>query len=383
MASSETMRRPGGSRSMAPVTFALWALWAIALSSFHLKAWFESRNAIVCADQRALFYPDHVSDPLAYQSFDDGRLVVIERSGRFPFSLRSALGGIQKPNTLRFVDRSSGQTLSTLTATVDERWSTLGRIFAWSGELLVWTYIERRDPATGNPVRSYRRFLTNGKTETPIAGSAAFEPRAVDAHRQRVASLEERQRVMGGQPKEHELPPQTVRIESFAGSEPSIVATFPVRRALRFFFRDDALMVLRWEGDTVPPYWSYRFRIFLDRHDPPDYATTWSVELTPQPTEQGRGPNGPEVVVTPGQLTGTSTFRYLDNAPGPVVRDVRVDTTNGELIESSVEPYTSRWNARSPGRGAELDWRKHGTLACLYEAPVKRWKEIEPVRSRE
>ena len=352
------------------VTFVAWALWAAALSSLHLNAWFESRNAIVCADRRSVFSPEQGADELAYLLFDDGRLAVIDLGAHFPFSLESALGGVPQPNTLHIVDRSSGRTLSALTATIDGRWSAIGRVFAWSDQLLVWTYIERRDPATGNPVRSYRRFLADGETETELAENAAFEPRAIDVRHQRVASLEERQHVMGGQPKEHELPPQTVRIESLADPEPRTVATFPVRRALRFFFDDGALMVLRWEGEMVPPYWSFRYRIFLDRHDLPDYATTWTIELTPQPTPQGHGPLGPNFDVAQAQSTGKFALRYLDYVDGFVVRHIQVDTTSGEILASSVQANTSRWNATSPSRGDELVWRTHGIRNCLYEASV-------------
>lgn len=372
MAPAITMVHQDKSRSMAPITFMVWALLVIALSSFHLKVWFESRNAIVCADRRAVFSPQQGANALSYQLFDDGRLVVIISAASYPFSLRSAPGGIPQANTLGFVDRSSGRTLSELTATIDGRWSTIGRAFAWSDQLLVWTYIERRDPATANPVRSYSRFLTSGETETRIAGNAAFEPRAIDVRHQRVASLEERQRAMGGQPKDHELPPQTVRIESLAGPEPIIVATFSVRRALHFFFDDGALMVLRWEGDVAPPYWQYRYRIFLDRHDPPDYATNWSIELTPQSTGQGYGSNGPRIAVIAGQPTGTFALRYLDKLDELVVRDIQVDTTSGELIESSVQAYVSRWDATLLSGDAGLLWRTHGMLNCLYEGPAER-----------
>lgn len=356
---------------MVTVTFVTWALWALVFSSLHFMARLESRNAIVCADRRSLFSPEQGADELTYLLFDDGRLAVLDLGARFPFSLKSALGGVPQSNTLRFVDRSSGRTLSALTATIDGRWSSIGRVFAWSDQLLVWTYIELRDPATGNPVRSYRRFLTDGETETELAENAAFEPRAIDVRHRRVASLEERQRVMGGQPKEHELPPQTVRIESLAGPQPRTVATFPVRRALRFFFDDGALMVLRWEGDSVPPNWSYRYRIFLDRHDPPDFATTWTIELTPQPTPQGHGPYGPNFDVAQAQLTGKFALRYLDEADGLVTRDIQVDTSSGEILASSVQDYNSRWNAPSPSRG-ELVWRTHGIRNCLYESSADR-----------
>lgn len=352
---------------MAPLTFAIWALWTIVLSSFQIKVWIESRHAIVCADRRAVFFTADGADPLSYHLFDDGRLAVIDSGARFPFSLRSARGGVPQANTLRFVDRSSGRKLSSLTATIDGRWSMIGRAFAWSDELFVWTYSERRDPANGNPVRSYRRFLTDGKAENQIAGDAAFEPRAVDVRHQRIASLEERQRILGAQPKEDELPPQIVRIESFAGPAPGIVATFPVRRALRFFFDGGALLVLRWEGDTVPPYWQYRYRIFLDRHDLSDYATTWTVELTPQPTEQGRGSLGPDLVITPAQSSGRLVLRYLDNIPELVMRELEVDVTSGELVESSVLPTRVRWKASASSEDAELVWRRHGTRNCLYE----------------
>ena len=372
MAPAEATVRAHSARPRVPITFIAWALWALALSSFHLNAWFESRNAIVCADRRAVFFSRQGADPLSYQLFDDGRIAVIDSPARYPFSLRSALGGIPRPAALRFVDRSSGRTLSSSIVMIDGQWSTIGRVFAWSDQLLVWTYVERRDPATGNPVSSYRRFLTDGKTETPIDGDAAFAPRAVDAQYRRVASLEERQRVFGGQPKEHELPPQTVRIESLAGSETHTVATFPVRRALRFFFDDGALMVLRWEGDTVPPYWEYRYGILLDRHEPPGYANRWTTELTPQPTQRGHGPNGPNVVVIPGQSTGTLTLRYLDDGDKLMVREINVDTASGEIVESSVQAHTSRWKTTSPGRDAELVWRKHGMLDCLHEAPEGR-----------
>jgi len=370
--SAGSQTRPGRSASVAKITFVIWALWAATLSSLHLKIPFESRNAIVCADRRPVFSPEHSADERPYHLFDDGRLVVIDKRARFPFSLKSALGGVPQSDTLRFIDRSSGRTLSTFTATIDGRWSRIGRAIGWSGQLLVWTYTERRDPATGNPVRSYRRFLTDGVTETELADDAAFELRAVDARHQLVASLEERQRVMGGQPKEHELPPQTVRIESLAAPEPRTVATFPVRRALRFFFDDGALLVVRWEGETVAPYWSYRYRIFLDRHDLPNYATTWSVELTPQPTSQGHGGLGPRFDVGQAQSTGKLSMRYLDEVDGLVVRHIQVDTTSGELLASSVQDYTSRWTAPPPSRGDELLWRTHGTRSCLYEAASKQ-----------
>jgi hypothetical protein len=357
---------------MAPITFVFWALWAITLSFFHLEAWFDSRGAIVCADRRAVFFAERGANPIAYRLFDDGRFAVIDMAGRYPFSLRSARQGIPQTNTLRFVERASGRTLSALTTSIDSQWSTIGRAFAWSDQLLVWTFVERRDQATGNPVRIYSRFLTDGATETQITGSAAFEPRAVDVQRERVASLEVRQRVMGRQPEEHELPPQSVRIESFAGADASIVATFPVRRALHLFFDKDSLMVLRWERDSAPPHWHYRYRIFLDRHDPPDYATAWTVELTPQATEQGSGSLGPELAVVPGQPAGTFALRYLDNADRLFVRNVRVDTTSGEIVESSVEAIAPGWSATLPNPDAGLVWRRHGMLNCVYEAGVER-----------
>lgn len=357
---------------MVTITLLVWALWPVAVSSLYLKARLEYRDAIVCADRRPVFSPEQSADELTYHLFDDGRLAVIGKGARFPFSLKSALGGVPQSNTLRFVDRLSGGTLSALVTTIDGRWSTIGRALAWSDQLLVWTYIERRDPATGNPLRSYRRFLTDGETVTELADDAAFEPRAIDARHQRLASLEERQRVMGGQPKEHELPPQTVRIESLESPEPKTVATFPVRRALRFFFDDGALLVLRWEGETVAPYWNYRYRIFLDRHDLPNYATTWSVELTPQPTPQGQGPLGPRFDVAQLKLAGKFALRYLDEDDGLVTRHIQVDTTSGEILASSVGTYTSGWNTTSPGRGDELVWRAHGIRNCLYEASAER-----------
>ena len=261
MAPAGSQVHPGRSISVVTITFVAWALWAATFSSLHLIARLESRNAIVCADRRSVFYPEQGADELTYLLFDDGRFAVVDMGARFPFSLKSALGGVTQSNTLRFVDRSSGRTLSALTATIDGRWSTIGRVLAWSDQLLVWTYIERRDPATGNSVRSYRRFLTDGETETELADNAAFEPRAIDVRHQRVASLEERQRVMGGQPKEHELPPQTVRIESLAGPEPRTVATFPVRRALRFFF-DDRCQPWRAKRRLVVPGRRRSGRIF-------------------------------------------------------------------------------------------------------------------------
>jgi len=354
------------------ITFVAWALWAGVFSSLHFKRWLDSRNAIVCAERRPVFSPEQGADAQSYLLLDDGRLAVIDLGARFPIALRSAPGGVPRPNMLRIVDRSSGRTLSTLIATIDGRWSTIGRMHAWSDRLLVSTYIERRDPASGNPVRRYRRFLTDGETETELAENAAFEPRAIDIRRQRLASLEERQQVMGGQPKEHELPPQTVRIESFADPEPRTVATFPVRRALRFFFDDGALMVLRWEGDKVPPHWSYRYRLYLDRHDLPDYATTWTIELTAQPTPQGHGPVGPNFHVAQEQPTGRFALRYLDEVNGLVVRNIQVDTSHGEVIASSVQDYTSGWNATSRSRGDELVWRFHGIRNCLYESSAKR-----------
>lgn len=353
------------------MTFVAWALWAAALSSFHVNALLESRNAIVCADRRAVFSPEQGADRQPHLSFDDGRLAVIDSGAHYPFSLRSALGGVVQPNTLRFVDRSSGRTLSSLTATIDGRWSAIGRVFAWSDQLLVWTYIELRDPASGNPHRTYRRFLNDGQTETELADNAAFAPRAIDVRHQSVVSLEERERIMGGQPKEHELPPQTVRIESIAGPEPTTIATFPVRRALRFFFDDGALMVLRWEGESVAPYWNYRYRIFLERHDLPDYTTTWTVELTPQPTPQGHGNLGPDFDVAQAQLPGTFGLRYLDYVDGLVTRHIQVDTTSGEIIASSVEDYRSGWNVTSASRGADLIWRTRGIRNCIYEAPME------------
>jgi hypothetical protein len=353
------------------MTFAAWALWAVAFLSLHVNAWFESRDAIVCADRRALFSSEQGADHQPHLLLDDGRLVVIDSGARFPFSLRSALGGIPQPDTLRIVDRSSGRTLSALTATIDGRWSSIGRVFAWSDQMLVWTYIESRDPATGNPHRSYRRFLTDGQTEIDVPDDAAFAPRAIDVRQQRIASLEERERIMGGQPKEHELPPQTVRIESLAGPEPESVANFPVRRALRFFFVDGALMVLRWEGETVSPYWEYRYRIFLDRHDMPDYATTWSVELTPQPTPQGHGNLGPNIDVAQAQSVGSFTLRYLDEFDGFVVREIQVDTSSGEILASSMQDNTYGWKTASASRGAELVWRTRGVRNCVYEASTE------------
>ncbi len=127
-------------------------------------------------------------------------------------------------------------------------------------------------------------------------------------------------------------------------------------------------MVLRWEGETVPPYWSYRYRIFLDRHDLPNYATIWTTELTAQPMGQGHGPFGPKFDIAQAPSTGKFALRYLDDADELVTRDIQVDTTSGEIVASSVQAYTTGWNATSPSRGDELVWRTHGIRNCLYEA---------------
>lgn len=370
VALTDSQARPNRSLSVVTITFVAWALWAVVLSSYHLIGLFESRNAITCSDRRDVFSPEHGADPLSYHLFDDGRLAIIEIGEFFPFVVRSTMEGVPKSNTLRFVDRSSNSTVSALTPTIDGRWSWIGRVFAWSDRLLVWTVIERSDPVTRNPVRSYRRFLTDGEIETELADNAAFKPLAVDFPHQLVASIEERQRVMGGQPKEYELPPQTVRIESLASPEPRTVATFPVRRALRFFFEDGALMVLRWEPGTAPSGYSEGFRMFLDRHDLPNYTTTWTTELTPQPTSQGYGAIGPTFNVAKAQPIGTFALRYLDYVDGFVARHVKVDTTSGEILASSIQADTSDVTGRSLSRGDEIIWRMQQIRRCAYEAPA-------------
>jgi hypothetical protein len=365
-AESQSISRRTG--SIATITFVVWALWTVVLSTPTLLSWFDSRQAIVCGDFVKVFSRGQGTGSEPFYLFDDDRLAVVDREGFYPFQITSALNGISRPNTLRIIDRASGDTLSERTTTIDGIWSNVGRVIALSEQILVWTYIERRDLESGNPVRSYRRFLTDGNTETEVGGNAAFEPRALDTRHQWLASLEERQRVMGGQPKEYDLPPQTVRIESLAGIEPITVATFPARRVLRMFFDDDALLVLRWENEQTPPSSNYRYRIFLDRHDLPGYTTTWTTELTPRPTLRGYGPDGPKYVVAQAQPNGKFAISYLDHADGLFIRDVQVDTTNGEVLASSTKAFVSRWKSANQNRAGELVWRTHVMGECVYEA---------------
>ena len=131
MAPKGSQVRPGRSRSVVTITFVAWALWVVALSSLHVKAWLESRNAIVCADRRSVFSPDQGADELTYLLFDDGRLAVVDIGAYFPFALKSALGGVPQSNTLRFVDRSSGRTLSALITTIDGRLQRSVQLFKW------------------------------------------------------------------------------------------------------------------------------------------------------------------------------------------------------------------------------------------------------------
>jgi hypothetical protein len=222
----------------------------------------------------------------------------------------------------------------------------IGRIVPWRDSLILWTHLESL-PMDGLRVNMhYRQFLVDSQGNvTPLELHRGFEPWLADSQRDVLYSLEVRDRVMGGQPNEYDLPPQRVRIASLRKPLQAAVY-FPVRYLDKLFLHPSGdLVVLRWDRPIRQPYSTVAYKLFLDRRTPSSYGLVWSTELVSDAGLQLYGP-GPKLTVSYTPDTDIVGISYTRNDGRIEHLTTNIDAGSGNILSTQV---TARVH---PGRQA-------------------------------
>ena len=261
----------------------------------------------------------------------------------FPFQIRSLTYPSLTRDTLVSLDPATNHT-ERFTPHIGKAPLQIAGIVPWRNSLILWTRLEA--PPLDTPRRNmhYRRYLIDDQDNiTPLEPHGGFKPWLADSVKDVLFSLEVRDKIMGGQPDEYDLPPQRVRIESLTNPSQAPVY-FQVRRLNKLFLHPSGdLFVLRWDRRYLRPMSTAVFKVFLDRRTPPGYDLAWSTEFI---SDQGllQYGVGPKLTVSYTPDADVVGISYTTNLGG--IEDLRtnIDAGSGRILttEATSEVHPAR-----------------------------------------
>ncbi len=289
MTESESMRRPMSNRALlliatVVVLYALGLYLRIGTAVGRLN----SGDHVVCGRLFPTFAnPGRMGWGHGFEPQDStGRLVVV-RHHRFPYSLAGHLRYMRDEFPVTALGLRPDDAGWTHLPRVDGHPLRVKKSFIWKDKLLVWGEYQLR-PDT-KPVDVHYVLDAQGQHQV-VRNRQRLHALAIETSTSSLVSIEERVRIMGGQPREEERPPQALVIEHLDedGTPRSEGAHRHPIRKLQNLLSDDQgqIFLVRWQAGPMSLYQSRYGHRLLEAYSIAERRILWSVRLDDDPVPE-------------------------------------------------------------------------------------------------